>query len=181
MPEIPELEAMRGVLNREVKGQKVAGAEVRIPVVIRRPVVSEFVQVLTGNTFVAAERRGKFIVLNFKSGHLLAVNLMLTGRLQLAGDEARPKKTSWLLSFANGTELRYFDQKLDGKVYLVSRAEVGEVPHFANVGPDALDPGLTFEMFAKKIRRYPGQVKRTLTNDAFISGIGNAYVDEILF
>lgn len=81
MPEIPELAAVCGVLNRQVAVQKVANTEVRIPVVIRRPLAADFTRLLIGNTFVSAERRGKFIVLTFKSGHLLAVNPMLTGRL----------------------------------------------------------------------------------------------------
>ena len=49
------------------------------------------------------------------------------------------------------------------------------------MGPDALDPGLTLEVWRERIRRHPGELKNLLRNQAFVAGIGNAYSDEILF
>ena len=49
MPEIPELEAITHVLNARLGGQRIEGATVRIPVVVRRPAEQEFVGTLTGN------------------------------------------------------------------------------------------------------------------------------------
>jgi formamidopyrimidine-DNA glycosylase len=182
MPEIPELTAIVAVINRSIAGQKVTSAEVRIPMVVRRPPKEEFEGVLTGNTLARAERKGKFVLLHFTSGHLMAVHLMLTGRLQLTeSGSVIPKRTGWRIAFANGRELRYLDEKLDGKTYLVPEAERKAVPRLEGTGIDALDPKLTREEFLKRIKRYPGQIKNTLTNDAFITGVGNAYVDEILF
>ena len=48
------------------------------------------------------------------------------------------------------------------------------------MGPDALDPALTIEVWRERIRRHPGELKNTLRNQAFVAGIGNAYSDEIL-
>ena len=48
------------------------------------------------------------------------------------------------------------------------------------MGPDALDPALTLEVWRERIRRHPGELKNTLRNQAFVAGIGNAYSDEIL-
>ena len=173
---------MKAVLNRDLAGQRVLEARVMGPLVVRWPTVEEFTNVLDGNRLFETERRGKFLLLRFESGHCLAIHLMLTGHLQLAGTQTpRRKKTSWLLAFDNNRELRYFDQKLDGKVYLVPKAELSTVPRFSEMGPDVLDASLTYEVFAKRIRRFPGQVKRTLVNDIFVAGVGNAYVDEILF
>jgi len=182
MPEIPELKAIVAVINRTIAGQKVTSAEVRIPVVVRRPPKEEFERLLTGNRLTKAERKGKFVLLHFASGHLMAIHLMLTGRLQLAErGSAVPKRTGWRMGFENGRELRYFDEKADGKTYLTQEEARGEVPRLEGTGIDALDPALTKDEFLKRIKRYPGQIKNTLTNDAFITGIGNAYVDEILF
>ncbi len=182
MPEIPELEAMRRVLNARVAGRVITSAQVRIPIVVRRPPKDEFVETLRGNRLVRTDRKGKLLLLHLESGHVLAVHLMLTGRLALARAAApMPKRTGWLLTFEGGDELRYFDEKLDGKTYLVREEERSLIPRYDGMGPDALDPSLTFEVFRQRIRRYPGQVKRTLVNEAFISGIGNAYADEVLF
>ena len=167
MPEIPELEAMRANLNRRVAGHAVARAQVRI---------------LTSNRLLTTDRRGKYLLLRFAFGHLLAVHLMLTGRLQLGDPGSKmPKRTAWLLAFADGYELRYFDEKLDGKAYLVAEAELPLIPRWLEMGPDVLDPALTADLFNQRLRRYPGQIKRALVNEAFVAGIGNAYADEILF
>ena len=107
---------------------------------------------------------------------------MLTGRLQLAKAGAKlPGRTSWLVAFENGRELRYFGERLDGRVYLVGAGELSLIPRFEEMGPDALDPALTFELFRQRIKRFPGQIKRALTGGGFVVGIGNAYADEILF
>ena len=182
MPEIPELEAIKNVLNSRLRDQKIEAATVRIPVVIRRPSVEEFVETLTDNRLLESRRAGKYLILGLASGHVLAINLMLTGRLQLADAGAKlPKRTSWVLAFENGQELRYFGERLDGRVYLVRVEELALIPRFAEMGPDALDPALTFEDFRQRIRRFPGQIKRVLVGGGFVAGIGNAYVDEILF
>lgn len=182
MPEIPELEAMKATLNRRVAGRAVRSAQVRIPVVVRRPPAEEFVRVLTGNRFQEAQRQGKYLLLLLESKHALAVHLMLTGRLQLATPGMTPpRRTSWLMAFEDGTELRCFGERADARVYLVGEGERSLIPRFDQMGPDALDPALTFEVFRQRIRRYPGQIKRTLVNEAFIAGVGNAYADEVLF
>ena len=182
MPEIPELEAIAAVLNREATGTPIRAVEVRIPVVIRRPTQDEFVETLTGNTIASAKRRGKYLLLPLTSGHVLAIHFMLTGRLQLteAGTRRRPR-TSWIAQFEDGKELRYFSARMDGRVYLVPVDELSLIPRFDQMGPDVLDPDLTFEVFRQRIKRYPGQIKRSLVNEAFVSAVGNAYVNEILF
>ena len=182
MPEIPELEAITNVLNSRLHDQKIEGATVRIPVVIRRPNGQEFVEALTGNRWLETRRVGKYLLTTLASGHVLAINLMLTGRLQLAEAGAKlPRRTSWLMAFENGKELRHFGERLDGRVYLVGVDELSLLPRFDELGPDALDPALTFDLFRQRIKRFPGQIKRALTGGGFVAGIGNAYADEILF
>jgi formamidopyrimidine-DNA glycosylase len=61
----------------------------------------------------------------------------------------------------------------------VERPVPGRCP--GEIGPDALDPALTLEVFRERIRRHPGELKNLLRNQAFVAGIGNAYSDEILF
>ena len=182
MPEIPELEAITSVLNTRLRGQTIETAVVRIPIVIRRPGEQEFVETLTGNRFLETRRVGKYLLTALSSGHVLAVNLMLTGRLQLAEAGAKlPRRTSWVLTMENGKELRHYGERMDSRVYLVLPQELSLIPRFEEMGPDVLDPALTFDIFRQRLRRFPGQIKRALTNAAFVSGIGNAYADEILF
>src|SRR3989304_486859 len=80
MPELPDLEALVGFLSPALDGKKVQKVEVLHPITIRRP-IAEFCSLLEGNTFQKVARRGKFLLFSLASGHALAINLMLAGRL----------------------------------------------------------------------------------------------------
>ena len=181
MPEAPDLEAIRAVLNRECAGRTITRVEVRSGTVIRLPVAA-FTARLTGRTLGPVMRRGKFLIFAFETADRLVVNQMLVGRWQLTAPATkRPARTQFVLHLSDGRELRYIDARVMGKVYLVEAGHLDQVPQFAEMGPDLLDPALTETVFLERLRRYRGQVKNVLVNHQFVAGIGNAYADEILF
>ena len=61
MPEIPDLEAIRGFLNQRITGVEIAEAETLIPYVVRTG-AADFVATMTGNRFGTILRRGKFLL-----------------------------------------------------------------------------------------------------------------------
>jgi len=179
MPEIPDLEAIRGFLNERVPGVTIERAEFLIPVVFRVP-KDEFVSTLAGDVFGETQRRGKFLLFALKSKRLLVINAMLAGRFQyLPPETKRGARTCMVIALANGCELRYRDERVMGKVYLVTQDKLMTVPQFSDMGPDALE--VSPEEFAQRIRKFTGMIKNILVNYKFIAGIGNAYADEILF
>lgn len=179
MPEIPDLEAIRGFLNDRLPGVRIEQADVRIPVVFRVP-KDDFLRTMEGNVFGQTERYGKFLLFGLKSGYRLVINAMLTGRFQYVQPDAKKRaKTCLVLALKNGWELRYWDDRLMGKIYLVPEDRLSDVPQFSDMGPDAL--AVSQEEFAQRIRKFTGMIKNILVNHKFVAGIGNAYVDEILF
>ena len=186
MPELPDLEAIQEVLLQELAGSRVKEASVSLAIPIRQPSPEEFTGRLQGAVLRAVGRRGKFLLLSFAdaagSAWVLAVNPMLTGRLQYCeAAERRKARTCFTLAFEDGRELRYFDSKLMGKAYLVPEGALETIPRWEEMGPEAQSPEVTREVFQKRLRRHPGQIKNILVNDTFVAGIGNAYADEILF
>jgi formamidopyrimidine-DNA glycosylase len=181
MPEIPELEAIRAFFNEHLPGCAITSAATRIPAVFRTP-ASELRETLPGDRFGTVLRHGKFLLFPLASGRVLAINPMLTGRFQyLAPATKLAAKTCLVLGVEDGRELRYADERLMGKVYLVPADRLDSIPNWATNGPDLLDPSLTEDEWVKATRRYRGQVKSVLTNAEFVQGIGNAYSDEILW
>jgi formamidopyrimidine-DNA glycosylase len=177
VPEIPDLEAIRGFLNRHIPGLLVERVELRYPWLVRSV---GGLQPLVGHGFVEVTRRGKFLCFEVDDGRLLVVNSMLTGRFSWAQPpERRRPGTCLTLAFAGGDELRYSDGRRMGRWYLVAPDALAEVPQLAELGPDAL--GVDEETFLVRLQRHRGQIKNTLTNQKFIAGIGNAYSDEILW
>jgi len=180
MPELPDLEVIKEYLEWVLPGQHVESAEVLRPLVVRSLTASDFAGTVQGDQFSRVRRRGKFLLLDLASGHVIVVNPMLAGRLfYCSPDDRRLAKTFVILGLSGGKELRYVDAKAMGKIYLT--LDEGLVPGFAAQGPEALDPALTASVFGERLRQRRGEIKGLLANQAVVAGIGNAYADEILF
>lgn len=183
MPEIPDLEGYRAYFSKRLPGVRVSQAAVIIPIVVRAS-REQFTEALGGETFAEVRRQGKYLLFPFRGGRLMVVHPMLTGRFQYCDPgEKRRAKTAFVLALDSGRELRYFDERLMGKVYLAQREEElpEVVPRWPEMGPDAMSPQLTEEAFGERLRRYRGQVKNVLTKEQCVAGIGNAYADEVLW
>jgi formamidopyrimidine-DNA glycosylase len=190
MPELPELEVVRTRFGPRLEGRRIQAVEVnpRKAFLLRSP-LPVFTSELPGRELVRTWRRGKHLI--FEScaessadgePRYLVINPMLGGRFQMA--PARSKRmavTIFSLLLDNDEELRYLDYKDMGRVYWVRDLEK-EVPAWPELGPeaDAL-PEHDLAWFRKRLRRYRAAVKDVLRDQAFLSGIGNAYSDEILF
>ena len=182
MPELPELEIIKEVLQRHVVGETIADVQIRPPggpIVVRDLTGQGFAAGLAGQIVAGVSRRGKFLLFDFReSPRHLAINPKLTGRLQLAepGDKKLPK-THIIFTLGNGRQLRYIDQKQMGQLYLTENPDM--IPDFAGLGPEALE--VSFDDFRLRLKPFRGEIKGVLTRGEFVAGIGNAYADEILW
>ena len=103
MPELPELEVVREVLQRRVVGQAITAVDVIPPggaVVVRDLTQAGFAAALTGATITGLARRGKYLVFTLQASIaplFLVLNPKLSGRLQLASE--RDKRRDCLTLF----------------------------------------------------------------------------------
>jgi formamidopyrimidine-DNA glycosylase len=181
MPELPEVEALARLLCPRLVGQRVQALQVYRPLVFRNLLPAQDpAEALAGRAVTGVGRRSKFLALSFEGGLWLAVHFMLAGSLEPCAPDVRPRtRDYYLLAFSDGSALRYHDLKGMGKTYLTD--DLARVPGLADLGPDALDPALTLEAFLERLRPHRGEIKGVLTRERAVSGIGNAYADEILF
>ncbi len=181
MPEAPELEVVKDFLIERAVGVRIDSARVLKPSVVRS-IAGNFEDDIVGRTIEDALRAGKFLTLALNGDRLAVVNPMLTGGFQWSNTADRIfKRTCFILTLSNGSELRYIDDRQMGRVYYVSRDQMGQIPQYAEMGPDALDEPLSLGEFKERLRPFRGEIKGILTRGRVISGIGNAYVDEILW
>ena len=183
MPELPELELVVKTLREHAVGRKIQAVVLnpKQAFVIRHP-VEDFVRELTGRQIAGVERRGKFVLFAFDPNRLkLVINAMLGGRFALAS-RAAPELPSTCFTFQldRALDFRFLDSTMGARIYLTDAPEI-DVPSFGDLGPDALDPALTYDLFAARLKRHRGEIKNVLRNQVFVAGIGNAYSDEILF
>jgi formamidopyrimidine-DNA glycosylase len=184
VPELPDLTVVAEELERRVTGRAVVEATAPTPILVRA--TPDELAALRGTTLGSAGRRGKFLLLPFEREgsveRILAANPMLAGRFWLTPTATKVRaRTGLRLRFDDGTDLRYVDREMLGKLYLVAPDALDEIPGWAEMGPDADDPALTLDAFRQRIRRHPGELKPLLRNPRFVAGIGNAYSDEILW
>ena len=88
--------------------------------------------------------------------------------------------TIFIFDMKSGQQLRYIDQKKMGQVYYLSADQRTDIVRLENQGPDVIDAPLSFEDFELGLKPFRGEVKGVLTRGQLVSGIGNAYADEIL-
>jgi formamidopyrimidine-DNA glycosylase len=206
VPELPDLAILADAFQAAMSGRIVVAAEAPGPLTVRG--TPNELTAFIGQRLERFHRRGKFLWLEFERDRI-AINAMLTGRLQLAPAPAtkRPQKTLFLLRFGERAaghkdacndaaawttgadwipgpdatpELRYRDPTQMGKIYLLPRGVDRAVPGTEDMGPDADDPALSLELWRSRIRSHPGELKNLLRNQSFVAGVGNAYSDEIL-
>ena len=205
MPELPDLDVVADALHASLGLRGIVAVRALMPLSVRGTPAE--LQALVGQTLGSVHRVGKFLVLTFERDRVV-VNPMLTGRFQLAArGEKTPAGTALELTLGARTGgpprdaatwtaasawmahdeaiplLRYRDPTQMGKVYVLPSGIVRPVPGLeeGEMGPDAMDPALTLEVWRERIRRHPGELKSLLRNQAFVAGIGNAYSDEVLF
>ncbi len=180
MPEAPDLEVIKEFLNREARGRTVESIQVLKPTVVRC-LTGSLPDDAEGRALLETHRKGKFLLLKLSGDRWLAVNPMLTGALQFCEPGQRVlKKTCLSISLSGDRELRYLDDRQMGKVYYANSEQIPEALGLSRQGPDVLDQ-TSFEDFRERLRPFRGEIKGVLTRGAFVSGIGNAYSDEILF
>ena len=95
MPELPEVEVVRRGLDQWVAGRTVAAVEVHHPRAVRRHLegTEHFVQALTGRTFTAAHRRGKYLWLPMAEADGTPSDRALVAHLGMSGQLLVEKKS----------------------------------------------------------------------------------------
>ncbi len=194
MPELPEVEVVRAGLERHVLHRPVLAVEVLHPRPVRRHAggAADFAARLTGRTFTAARRRGKYLWLALDDGHALLGHLGMSGQLLVQPPgvpDERHLRVRFLLGAEGpipepglepGLELRFVDQRMFGGLALSE--EGAEVPReIAHIARDPLDAGFDDEAFVRRVRRSESGIKRLLLNQTVVSGVGNIYADEGLW
>jgi formamidopyrimidine-DNA glycosylase len=180
MPELPDLEAIKDVLGRTIAGARIEALQVLRPLVLRSLTTRTPDAFCIQREIHAIERRGKLLLFALGCARWIVFNFMLAGRLRLCAQGDRVLARDYVaFDLSNGAHLRYHDPEGMGKIYLTE--QLAAVPGYADMGPDALDPELTAEVFVERLGRFRGEIKGLLTRGPLVAGIGNAYADEILF
>ncbi|MCH8222631.1 MAG: Fpg/Nei family DNA glycosylase [Chloroflexi bacterium] len=181
MPEAPDLQVILEFLEPRLTGRVVTGAREVKPLVLRNLTGKPFGDDIAGRTVEKIRRHGKLLFFDLSDDRLLLINPMLTGGLRYTDPSEKILATTHvIIDFEGDRQLRYFDQKKMGMVYYLRPEQVNDTPRVDEQGPDVLDEPMSLEDFRTALRPFRGEIKGILTRGRLVSGVGNAYADEIL-
>ncbi len=177
MPELPDIQLYLHALGPRIVGHRIGGVRLAAPFLLRS--VEPPLSVVEGRSVVGVERLGKRVVMVLDGDLFLVVHLMVAGRFRwkAAGAPIPGRGGLLALDFAHGTLLLTEAGSARRAALHVLQGRDALAAHDPG-GLEVLDAG--FEAFAATLRRENHTLKRALTDPHILSGIGNAYSDEIL-
>jgi formamidopyrimidine-DNA glycosylase len=177
MPELPDITLYIEALRQRILGRRLERTRVQSPFLLRS--VDPPLDAVRGASVVGFERLGKRIAIGFDNDVWLVLHLMIAGRLQWRADwpASLTRQTALALGFENGTLLlTEAGTKKRASLHVVRGRTALAAHQPGGVELDRIDAA----EFEAALKRRNHTLKRALTDPRLISGVGNAYSDEIL-
>jgi formamidopyrimidine-DNA glycosylase len=179
MPELPEVETTRRGIAPHLQDRHITRVIVRQPR-LRWPIPAELPALLKGRKVSGVERRGKYLLIRFRHGHLL-IHLGMSGSLRLLDATSPPRKHDHLdLCLSDGRCLRLRDPRRFGAV-LWTTEPPGEHPLLSALGPEPLEAEFDGNYLHSLGSTRRCAVKNLIMESRIVVGVGNIYASESLF
>ena len=195
MPELPEVEVVKKSLinkmeNLIVKAIKIKDGRLRYK--INRQKIKNIV----GLRFKKISRRSKYLLFFFNKNIVMLVHFGMTGKFFFINNKKTKYKTSFyydlnenkdkkydrlIFDLSNNQKLIYNDVRKFGFIKIFKRENLKKISHIKDLGPEPLSIKFNFSYFKKNILNRDRTIKDILMDQKFVSGLGNIYVNEILF
>ena len=190
MPELPEVEQVRRSLAAHVIGRRIVRVELRRPDVVdfgnSKPHAAKAMRVslLEGQVIGAIDRHGKQLAVlsDDEASPALCIHLGMTGSMAHHAPPLAPgvkKHTHVVWHLDNGRVISFHDPRRFGGVWCFRNRAALVASRWCRLGDDAL----TIEpaVLHARLRRTTRGLKAALLDQTLVAGLGNIYVDELLF
>jgi len=179
MPELPEVETVVRILNTFVPNKTIKDIVVYREKSVPMP-VSDFKNALIGETFLPTTRIGKHIVFHLTNNKVIVSHLRMEGKYFESTADAVPDKHDILCyQFTDGTALRFNDVRKFGTTDLRTEEDYKTTLPLSKVGKEPWD--ITAKELQKAFKDKKSTIKEALLDQTIMCGLGNIYVDEVLF
>jgi formamidopyrimidine-DNA glycosylase len=182
MPELPEVETIRRILEPQIKDSVITSVTVNRPEIVAHPTADDFCRLLVGQTVSGMTRRGKFLGIELTSGDCVILHLRMTGCLLVTpSDYPQEKHTHVVFHLKNGMELRFSDTRRFGRFWLSREGETDTYSGIDRLGLEPFDNDFNADYLQSHLGKRKKVIKECLLDQSMIAGIGNIYSDEILY
>ena len=182
MPELPEIETIKSVVEPQIQGLTIENVLVNRPEVIAHPTADKFCEVVIGQAIFSMARRGKFLIIHLGNKDKIILHLRMTGCLLVTpSDYKLEKHTHIIMQLSNGMELRFSDTRRFGRFWLIRNDEKDIYSGIEKLGLEPLSAECNAKYLQSRLEKRKKAIKECLLDQSVIAGIGNIYSDEILY
>jgi formamidopyrimidine-DNA glycosylase len=186
VPELPEVESVRLMLEPVMRGRAMVQVDLRRPD-LRSPFPRGFRSRLQRRTVLAVKRRAKYLLVQMSSGDTLVMHLGMSGWFYVEGpgrpapDDGRLVAHDHVIfHLDDDTSVIFNDPRRFGFMDLLSEAALQEHPVISRLGPEPLSETFTAEALADACSGRRTPIKVALLDQRIVAGIGNIYASEAL-
>ena len=177
MPELPEVEAARRLLERLARGRTIDRIQLLHPA-LRKRLSTREARSLHGARIERVERRGKHQLMHLDDGRALHVHFRMSGDWEPgSAHDPLPRHARAVLQFSDCTRLALVDPRALGTVTLHDTGD-NALPA---LGLEPTDPALTAATLGTALSKRRAPIKMVLLDQRVVAGLGNIYAAEALW
>lgn len=176
MPELAEVYTVKEVLKKKILKRKIKKIDILYPKIIEND-IKEFQNKLVGQSFIDIKQRAKYLVFETEDYFLIS-HLRMEGKYFVKDIKDSYEKHDHIIFILDDALLIYNDTRKFGRMKLINKDEYDA--YFAHIGPDA-NSDVKPEYLYNKIKDKKIPIKGLLLDQSIIAGLGNIYVDEVLY
>lgn len=183
MPELPEVETVKRTLENLIVGKTITGVEVFYEKMLENIQVEEFKELVKNEKICSLYRYGKYLV--FILEHLSIIShLRMEGKYFIKDENIEKDKHEHIIfKFSDNSTLRYHDTRKFGIMAIVKSTEIAEIMKYkglSKLGEEA-NVSTNYQGLYEKLKTKKLPIKTLLLDQENLCGLGNIYVDEVLF
>ncbi len=192
MPELPEVEVVKQSLEKYILNKKLSKIIVKNKK-LRYPVPDNISKKLANLKIYKVTRISKYLVIGFEDEMFLIIHLGMSGTLHLIRNRNNsqntnlsfyhsknlPKKHNHVLFNFKNFSIIFNDPRRFGFIKLII-GNINLKNYFSKLGPDPFEKDFNFKYIKEYFIKKNKNIKNTIIDQKFISGIGNIYASEIL-
>lgn len=180
MPELPEVETVRNSLKQLVLNETITDVEVFYDKIIKNVDVETFKTSLINQTINDIQRLGKYLIFVLDDYYLIS-HLRMEGKYYLKDNNEYSKHEHIVFHLGKKT-LTYADTRKFGTMNLLSKdIDIYKEIPLNKVGLEPFNENFTLEYLEEKFKNSKRPIKTSLLDQGIVAGLGNIYVDEVLF
>ena len=180
MPELPEVETVRRGLEKLILGKQISSIDIRYPKMIKTD-LDQFQKELPGQEIQSMGRRGKYLIF-YLTDKVLISHLRMEGKyFYYPGHVPERKHAHIFIQFEDGGTLVYEDVRKFGTMELLAPELLDAYFVSKKLGPEPTEEDFDLEIFIGALKKSKKPIKSHLLNQTLVAGLGNIYVDEVLW